>query len=539
MTRADKGGWGSGRPAGAVWLLGMLALAAAVRFWGLGRESIWLDEAISIWNATEGVAHAIRYRAGTLHPPLYELALGCWVRVAGRSEAAVRFPSAVFGVLACYWVYLLGKELADRRVGLVAGLLTALAYYPLKYSQEARMYSMLMALSVASVLLVWRAVRGGKVWTWVGLGFVNVVLVYTHLFGFLVVGVENLFFLYVWLRTRRGGKAWLAVQAVIAVAFLPWAEVVVVQVLAASRQGTALSPPTWTKVWRTLICFFPLNPRQGHADHIAIVYCGVALLGLLWVVWRGASGKQSAAGCAQEPGREWGPGSASAGVLLTLWLVAPFAVTLAASKIVGPCYVARCLIVAAPPATLLLGLGICALGKRGGTLLLLGCCALAFIGVRRYHHKSLKEHWRQVARYIEEHRREGDCVVICSGCCAVAFEYYCREPQEVLPRYLLSRGLGCDELEAKLPGLLAGKRRVWLVLSHAPHAHVRAVLDRAPWAARVRRVPKTKGVRCYLYVMVSAGSRVSPFEPGSGQRTRPGRGATLATRWKSSSPSHR
>lgn len=481
-------------------LVGIVVLAAAVRLYHLGHESIWFDEATSIRNATEGVAYTVRHRAKTLHPPLYGVLLCGVVAVAGSSEAAVRFPSAVFGVLACYWVYLLGKEFAGGRVGLLAGLLLALGYYPVRYSQEARMYSMLMALTVASVLLMWSALRGEKVRTWIAFCLVNVLLGYTHVFGLLVIAVENMYFLYAWLGTRRGGKAWLAVQGATAAALLPWVLMLMVpQAAAITRSGTSLKPPTLGTVWRTMRCFFPLHPRQEAAEYISVPYALVAALGLVWVARRRSPQEGTSAASAAGPDRGGRPGSAPVGVLLALWLLAPFAITLAVSKLLGPCYVARCLIVAAPPMSLLLALGISALGKYLRAIMVLGICGLALVGLKRYYRKPTKEQWRKVAHHIQENRCDGDCVVICSSSCVRPFNYYCRESQQVLPRHLISRDLGAHELHAQLPGLLAGKLRVCLVLSHERDSPLRAVLERAPWARRLRRRIRAKGIDLYLY----------------------------------------
>jgi len=458
-------------------LLAVLVLAAAVRLVRLGDESVWLDEATSIRIASRGVAYAIRTRSQSLHPPLYESLLSLWVAAAGTSEAAVRLPSAAFGILACYFIYLLGRDLADRHTGLIAALLGALTYFPIYYAREARMYAMLMALTAASMWLMWRALQHGTARRWVALALVNIALAYTHLFGGLVVVIQNLYFAVVWLRRRRGLKAWVAVQAGTVLALLPWVVASMIpQAVAVTRRGTYLKQPTLDDVWDTLRRFYPLNPRQGGAEVLAIVYTALALLGVWWLVRR-REPRAAGQGDARPTGRP-------AAVLLGMWLVLPLAITVLVSRILGPCFVRRCLIVAAPPASILLAMGFRALGRRVGALGVAVACVLSMVGLVPYYRSPRKAQWRPTVRRILKQRRPGDCVVICARFVRKPFNYYCRVPPEELPRIPVGRDLDADELREKLPKLLAGYPRAWLVMSHAHGSPLSDVLRSVPWATR-------------------------------------------------------
>jgi len=129
-----------------VLLLGLvLAISLFLRFYDLGTESIWLDEAESIRESAlspRGIAeHANQ-------PPLYFLLLRGWIHLFGTGEIALRSLSAVFGVLAVWLVFLVGKALFNPRVGLISAFLTSFAYFPLAHSQDTRAYSLLLLLSL-------------------------------------------------------------------------------------------------------------------------------------------------------------------------------------------------------------------------------------------------------------------------------------------------------------------------------------------------------------------------------------------------------
>ena len=88
--------------------------------------------------------------------PLYHLLLKVWVTVAGDSEWALRFPSALAGAAAVTVLYYAALELGrgtkrERSPyhAIVAALLFALSPFALWYAQDAKAYSLLM-LAVAS-----------------------------------------------------------------------------------------------------------------------------------------------------------------------------------------------------------------------------------------------------------------------------------------------------------------------------------------------------------------------------------------------------
>jgi uncharacterized membrane protein len=102
-------------------------------------RSIWLDEAISIRQAQLPFNEMISQLAGDVHPPLHHAVLWATVRLLGTGELAVRMPSIVAGTLLIPALYGAGRDLYDRRVGLVAATFGTVAPIVIWYSQEARM----------------------------------------------------------------------------------------------------------------------------------------------------------------------------------------------------------------------------------------------------------------------------------------------------------------------------------------------------------------------------------------------------------------
>jgi 4-amino-4-deoxy-L-arabinose transferase-like glycosyltransferase len=131
------------------WLLITLILlvATGLRLYQLGTESLWTDEVHSIDDVITGEG----LPPANLVRPLYYLILKVWM-FFGTSEAWLRLPSAIFGVISVFLVYALSEKLLNRSVGVLASLLFALSPLMIEHSQAVRMYMLSLCLGVGGSL---------------------------------------------------------------------------------------------------------------------------------------------------------------------------------------------------------------------------------------------------------------------------------------------------------------------------------------------------------------------------------------------------
>jgi 4-amino-4-deoxy-L-arabinose transferase-like glycosyltransferase len=165
-----KGFAGSG---GTAILCGLLCAVAAVpRLAGLSTKPLWTDERFSLSETQSvgrqllpvsqefessalvrptGLLNTIRTSA-RLDQPAYIAVLTPWTRMFGVSEAALRFPSVIAGVLTVPLLFLAGRRLVGPSAALVAALVVAVSPLHVDLSREARTYAVTLALLVASLL---------------------------------------------------------------------------------------------------------------------------------------------------------------------------------------------------------------------------------------------------------------------------------------------------------------------------------------------------------------------------------------------------
>jgi hypothetical protein len=213
-------------------LLALTLLAAVLRFATLGEQSFWYDEAFTPVHVLHGGIGATwrAYVHSENTPPLwYALA---WIdfRVFGDGAIALRFPSAIAGVLTVPVVWALTRELVGgagearpasaRRAAFLAAALVAVDPLFVWYSQEARAYALFVLCSALAMLCFARLLNGPTRGRALAFAISGALALLSHYFAvFLLVPMA------LWLlwdaRARRLVLPVLAALAVVGLALIP------------------------------------------------------------------------------------------------------------------------------------------------------------------------------------------------------------------------------------------------------------------------------------------------------------------------------
>jgi len=187
---------------------------------GLTRESVWYDEARSLWVVQpSGPVQVLDCLDRDVHPPLYFLLLDVWAALVGESAYAVRVLSAAFGLLGLSATYAVGKLLFDRWTALMAAVILGTAGIFVYYAREARMYSLLLCLGALSMWPCVRWLRHPTCTRSILYGLLLAALLLTHYYASFLVLTQAL---YVLLVRPRYLVRWLAVAAFALFLFALW-----------------------------------------------------------------------------------------------------------------------------------------------------------------------------------------------------------------------------------------------------------------------------------------------------------------------------
>lgn len=210
-------------------MLAILLLAAYLRIHDLNAQGLWGDEGWSIWLARgDTVRDLTMTMVADHHGPVYSILLRAWELVAGGSVLALRMITVLFSIASVALLYRLGRALFSPAAGVWAALAFTLMDKHVVLTQEVRDYPMifLVMIGIAWFYVRWRQQpQGGNAF-----GFVlfSVLGLYLHYYCYMVnlaIGVHALL-------TLRGRDTWrhfAALNALTALAFLPWIMIVIHQ----------------------------------------------------------------------------------------------------------------------------------------------------------------------------------------------------------------------------------------------------------------------------------------------------------------------
>jgi hypothetical protein len=174
----------------------------------LNASGIWYDEWFSLYIAGADVFHVSRSLGDiwqrlssedVWQAPLYAYSLAAWGSAVGWTEFATRALSLLAGLVAVAGIFQLGWTIAKRPpVGLGAAALLGTSVWFIYFLHEMRVY-MLMVMFTVLLLLFYRRVMYGqrepRLWHYLALGLITGLLINTHYFAVLAVGVLGLWHL--------------------------------------------------------------------------------------------------------------------------------------------------------------------------------------------------------------------------------------------------------------------------------------------------------------------------------------------------------
>ncbi len=408
-------------------LAGILSLAAALRFYALGRDGLWADEAFTAVWAGLPLADLLAQLREDCHAPLSYVVAKLLLGLSGDGEWQVRLPSAILGVSAVGLIYLAGRRLLSREGGLLAAFLLATSPIHIHYSREARPYSLLVFLCTLSLLLALAIQRRPRRWLMACCAACLAAVLYTHNVGiFFVAALLGTFALSAIrvsalpddssvIRALASLRTWLIVACLTLVGYLPWLTVAVRQaaqaddVFAWARSGWEQRFPWQPLLSAVALAHGALAPIRNEAREfppLAWIALGLAVIlvvrGVLSAHWRldGAAPRLLLAG------------SATLGGI--------FAYSLARTPIY---VVGRVDVIVLPLFVLLLSGGLVALGRRAGRLAALALALTAVAPVHRMLTIDVRSQEKLIASFLASSMDRRDALVV-TGPFLASQQYY-------------------------------------------------------------------------------------------------------------------
>ena len=211
----------------------------------LPSTSIAGDEPFSIYHAQMDVFSIVRLLSSGNNPPLYEIILHYWISIFGISEWAVRLPSLIFSSITAYYIYKIGIKYLTPEIALTACVLFVFSNYQILYAHQARGYTLFGMLTTMSLYYYIQFINQKAEpfkYSWLFI-IINVLLIYTHYFGIIVLGIEITFILFNPHLRQLLLRKMLFVFGIIAICYLPMLYTMFIRFTDSVTNGTWIQAP--------------------------------------------------------------------------------------------------------------------------------------------------------------------------------------------------------------------------------------------------------------------------------------------------------
>ena len=274
-------------------IIGTTAVVVGVVLRFASRSPLWLDEALTV-NISRlpigSISEALRHDG---HPPLFYVLLHWWMQVFGESGTAVRALPGLFGVLALPLAFVIGRRRGGTVLAWLTTAIVALSPFAVRYSDETRMYSLVMLLVLIGMVLLddmVRLHRTGPVRI-VALGLVTAALLYTQYWALWICAAVGILMLRRIARPSDPSDRAVAIRVVIAlvgglVLFVPWLPTMLYQSAHTATPWATAMRPTAVVSWT--LCVFAFG---DYAD--AAIFASVLVILILLALFGRARSTRS------------------------------------------------------------------------------------------------------------------------------------------------------------------------------------------------------------------------------------------------------
>ncbi len=447
------------------WLTLIISLTIFLRFFTLGSESIWLDEAESIREShltIQGIA------ASSNQPPIYFLLLRAWIALFGTSEFAIRSLSAIFGILSIVAIYFTGTTLLNKRVGLISAFLASFAIFVIRHSQDARAYSLLLLLATLSYWFFIELFKTNKTRYYIAYTTVSILLIYTHFFSLFIVASQIMFYIIYIKKYLKSRPRYLISLAILIISVVPMGLLLKNNISNIGRCNFWINEPSYSEFFSTFISFSGSGSMRFVIFAIFVILGIWRVIALLWKTIKsskkkpkGLKNKNQNVITEEKPGL----GTIPTVVLLLLWLLIPLLIPFIESKIAAPIYQAKYVIGAYPALVIIVAQGISSFKSKWIIFpILILIVTLSSFGLYKYYKYDNKEQWRETAQFIEANSRPGDLLFVYKSFYRRPFVYYYQgslEEQGIRSTKEVTEFINSEDGQA-----LKKQGRLWLVVAY-------------------------------------------------------------------------
>lgn len=423
-------------------IFAFVAIAFILRLYHLDTQSLWFDESLSAFFARQPLEKAIlsMLQEGLHHSPLYYILLRPFA-LGAFNEFSLRFLSVCLGTLAIPLIAHLGRVTVNSQVGVWAALLLAINPFHAWYSQETRMYALVITTTIGAMYFFYKVLNQPRPSNWLAMIVCTAIGINSHHFAFFIPLVQFVFILITFKQTYKIFRRWVAAEMVVGLSFIPWVLVVLDWgkfYLSSATQETPTAYDLFQTFW---------NFSIGYTERITPIVVISLTVFFILLIW----------GC------RFLLQARRNNLLIAVWLLIPITVTFFISFRFHT-YMDRYISLTLPAFVLLIAAGIGSIrSTRWQNSFILAVVIFSLAGLLQvYYNPSVyyRADWRSVGQFLQQETSAEDII---------APWYY----QDLLPLNFYYYGHSAFAPvvtfdQVALPPLpdTPGTQKIWVIIAH-------------------------------------------------------------------------
>jgi mannosyltransferase len=436
-------------------------LAVTLFYFYFSPLSLRLDEAQTLWQTGRSIDALLNLLATNVHVPLYHLIVHEWQLLFGNNIFTIRLISLLFFVVSIPALYRLCEYTYGRGTALLATLLFTLSPFMNWFASEARMYTLLVFVTILSHYFYIKILRHDRflsAWAWYTA--TACVGVFVHYFFSFVLLTQAIFFL---LQYRRHDQAWqkalfslLGTALLVTLFLVPW----LLKVYGTGAVGEAspiLARPSTIDFFNVFTNYF-FGFQSDYINSLLLSLWPLIVLLSFFALTQSA----------RPPSREtW---------YFLLSIAVPLAIAFISSIYLRPLFLSRYLIIALPSILLIFSALILSFPKR--TAFITGVMLVALVSssltIQIFGPQSaIHENYKATTEYVSIHARPQDIVIVSAPFTIYPIYYYYTGQARIITFPEWNRfdaeaiqPFSEEVLEQTLTDLQATYQTVWLIVSY-------------------------------------------------------------------------
>ena len=253
-----------------------------LRFIRIGVREIAYDDAFSFFLASKRFSEIVQGTVADTMPPLYYFLLNLIEQLSHRLWV-LRSLNVIINLITIFLIFLIVKELSNKKAGYIAILLAAGSPFLIYHSQELRMYSILLFGQVGylfSLIKLFKIESNNKIWIILSIIFGTIAL-YSH--NLAIAGLLACNFIIFLRKNQRNFYRLFFIQICLLILFIPW-------IIYLPQQISKVQTAFWTvrpgliEILQSILTLFGFAPMKlWQMAIVIIVFTQNLIMVTLWI----------------------------------------------------------------------------------------------------------------------------------------------------------------------------------------------------------------------------------------------------------------